>query len=289
MTNAILLTVAVLWGASFVGTKMALAYLTPTEIIAIRLLLGVLSLRIILAFKKSRWSPGRGDIAILLFSSAVLGFHFWIQAVGLNYTTATNTGWLIATVPVFIAAASAVFLREKITPRRTVGIILAAVGVILLVSKGRLHRLDWLQSFGDWLILASCVTWTVYTIVTRNISRRVNTLVLTYYLMLLPMVFLVAYCLGTSSVDTFITLPLPIILVLLFLGVLCLGVAHWLWVEGLARKGATDAGVFIYLEPLVTTAVAVPVLQEQVGLFTVVGAAMIIGGVYIVERRYGPK
>ena len=285
MVNLILLAVVILWGVSFVGTKMALAYLSPTEIIAIRVVLGVLSLRVILLFKKTRLSPGRGDMSILLLSSVVLGFHFWIQAVGLNYTTATNTGWLIATVPVFIAIASTLFFRERITTRRAIGIALAAAGVVLLVSRGRLYRLDWLQSFGDWLILVSCITWTVYTIVTRNISRRINPLALTYYLLIPPMLFLVAYCLGTSSVDTFVSLPLSIILVLIFLGVFCLGVAHWLWVEGLARKGATDAGMFIYLEPLVTTVVAVPILHEQVGLFTAIGAIMIVVGVYIVERR----
>jgi len=285
MVNVMLLTVVILWGVSFVGTKMALAYLTPTEIIAVRVVLGLLSLRFILALKRTRPRFERADLWVLLFSSIILGLHFWIQAVGLDYTTATNTGWLIATIPVFIAGASVLFLREKITSRRAAGIAMAAFGVILLVSKGRLDRLDWLQSYGDWLILVSCVTWTVYTIATRNISRRCNPLVLTYLLLIPPTLFLILSVLLTSSPAAFIRLPISIILVLVFLGVFCLGMAHWLWVEGLARKGATDAGVFIYLEPLVTTAVAVPVLNEQLTFFTIVGGVLIIGGVYIVERR----
>ncbi|UCD17049.1 MAG: DMT family transporter, partial [Candidatus Zixiibacteriota bacterium] len=133
MANLILLTVVVLWGVSFVGTKMALAYLTPVEVVTIRILLALPVLRIVLALKKGKIVFTGSDYKILLTASLILGVHFLIQAVGLNYTTATNTSWLIATIPVFIAGTSYIFLRERLTFRKIGGIAIAAAGVVLLV------------------------------------------------------------------------------------------------------------------------------------------------------------
>jgi drug/metabolite transporter (DMT)-like permease len=66
-----------------------------------------------------------------------------------------------------------------------------------------------------------------------------------------------------------------------------MGLAHWFWQEGVARLGAARAGVFLYLEPLATTGLAVPYLGESFGLFTAVGGAMVLAGVYLAERKRG--
>lgn len=285
MVNLILLVAVALWGLSFIATKIALDYLSPVEIIAVRLVLGIPVLYLILRFKRIKIRFNRSDLAVIIAASVLLGLHFVIQAVGLIYTTATNTAWLIATIPVFIAILSYFILREKLTPRKIIGIVIATCGVILLVSKGKLGSLGWLDSIGDWIILLSCVTWSIYTIMTRNITRRYNPLSVTLGLLPIPAVALALYTVAATSLTKFANLPLEIILVLVFLGVFCLGLAHWLWLEGLSKKGATDVGVFLYFEPVVTTLAAMPILGEKLSLFLIIGAVLIVSGVYLVEKR----
>jgi drug/metabolite transporter (DMT)-like permease len=74
---------------------------------------------------------------------------------------------------------------------------------------------------------------------------------------------------------------------MLYLGLISLAIAHWFWQEGVARVGAARAGLFLYLEPLATTALAVPLLHEQFGAFAVIGGIMVLGGVYWSQRRRG--
>jgi len=285
MINLLLLLAVIFWGLSFVATKMVLQFLSPIEIIAIRLLLGIPVLYLVLKFKKKEIRFMKNDYLIIILASIILGAHFLIQAIGMIYTTATNTAWLVATIPVFIAILSYFFLNEKMTANKIMGIIIATLGVVLLVSGGRLATLGWLKSVGDWIILSSSVTWAIYTIITRNITRRYNPLVVSLGLFLLPGVVLVAYAGISTPPAKFIHLPLNIILALIFLGVFCLGIAHWFYLEGLSRKGATDVGVFIYLEPIVTTMAAIPILNERPTLFAMAGIILIISGVYLVQRK----
>lgn len=285
MINFLLLLAVIFWGLSFVATKMALQYLSPLEIIALRLLLGAPVLYLIVMAKKIDFSFKKSDIAILLITSIVLAVHFLIQAFGLIYTSATNTGWLIATIPVFIAILSRLFLKEKVSPVKLLGILIATVGALFLISKGKLTTLDWLKSVGDWLILSSCVTWAIYTIITRDLTRRYHPLAVTLAILIIPALLLNAYCAYTTPISKLLELPLKIIGALVFLGVFCLGLAQWVWLEGLARKSATEVGVFLYIEPIVTTLGAIPILGESINLFGIVGALLILLGVYLVQRR----
>lgn len=285
MINLLLLLAVVLWGLSFIATKITLEYLTPVEIIAVRLLLGVPILYLAMKIKKLKLNFDGNDIPVLIIASLILGFHFVIQAVGLIYTTATNTAWLIATIPAFIAILSFIFLKEKLTWLKIIGIFIATIGVLLLVSHGRLSNLDWLQSIGDWIILGSCVTWSVYTIITRNVTRRRDPLAISVSLLLIPAVLLAIFTLINTPLSKFVNLPANVIWILIFLGVFCLGLAHWLWLEALSRKGATNVGVFLYFEPISTTLAAIPILGEKLTIFVVIGAILIVSGVYLVEKK----
>ena len=285
MANVQLMMVVILWGASFVLAKIVLEYLTPVETLAARLILAVIVLKIIISAKRIRLKINRDDVAVLLFASIILSLHFFIQITGLNYTSATNTGWLIAVAPVFIAIASYLFLKEKLRSLQIVGILIATVGVILLVSKGHPGRLDWLKSSGDWLILVSGITWTIYTIATRNITRRINPVNMIFVLLLIPTFGFCIYVLFTMDLHKFLTMPPKVLAAILAYGILSMGVAHWLWLEGLSKKGAAKAGAFIYLEPIVTTITAIILINEKLTALSYFGGLLIIGGVYLVQSK----
>ncbi|MFH2035346.1 MAG: DMT family transporter [Candidatus Zixiibacteriota bacterium] len=285
MVNLILILTVTFWGLSFIATKMALDYLNPFEIIAIRLILGVPVLYLVLKFKRIKPTINKNDIWRITIASLVLGIHFIIQATGLIYTSATNTAWLIATIPAFIAVASYIFLKEKLTGLKIGGIAIASAGVILLVSHGNLNNLDWLKSVGDWIILSSCFTWVIYTILIKNLTGRYNPLSLSFIIFLIPTILLAVFILISSPIARFTSLPVSIILLMVVHGVLFMGIAHWFWNYGLSRKGATEVGVYLYFEPVVTTVAAAPILGERITPILIIGALLIILGVYLVECK----
>ena len=105
--------------------------------------------------------------------------HFVVQNVGLTLTSATNTAWLVAVSPLAMAVLAALILREHPGRSTWIGIVVAFVGVLLLVSQGRIMDLDWLSSTGDWLALGSAFTWALYTIATRDLARAHPPMVVT--------------------------------------------------------------------------------------------------------------
>ena len=161
-TRLLLLFTVMIWGSTFVCTKILLGFFSPAELLGIRMVIGLPILAVIVAAKKLslRFTP-REQFSLLL-GSVVITAHFLIQITGLKTTTATNTGWIISVTPLVLALLSWVFLKERIGRNVIIGIFVATVGIFLLISKGEFGNIGWLKSTGDWLILASAHTWAMH-------------------------------------------------------------------------------------------------------------------------------
>jgi drug/metabolite transporter (DMT)-like permease len=284
MTSFLLISAVVIWGMSFVATKICLRYLSPAEIIAARLILVLpimltmikikgLSFRFLTHF----WKPAVGCGLILVA-------HLLIQVEGMKTTTATNTVWLITTIPVFIVVFAFVFLRERITVRQGAGMAIAAAGVLVLVSRGDLGSLDFIKSYGDWLVLASCLTWTFYTVLGKKITDS-PPLAVTTVILGVAAVVVVPPVMIASGPAKYLALPTEAVISLLYLGIFAFALAYWFWIEALSRKTAGQVGAYLYFEPLSTMIVAPLVLGEAVTSSLVLGGILVILGVWLVERR----
>jgi drug/metabolite transporter (DMT)-like permease len=94
-----------------------------------------------------------------------------------------------------------------------------------------------------------------------------------------------SYMLRFTDWVVFVEMPLEGWIATVFLGLFCISVTLWIWNEGVARIGASQAGFFLYLEPLFATSVAVPLLGDYFGWSTAIGGAFIVSGVMLAERR----
>jgi RarD protein len=290
LARILLLCTVIIWGWTFVATKVALKYMSPVEVLGWRLILGLPVLLAVIGAKRLRFGFCGGDRKFVLAASAVITVHFLLQVTGLKYTSATNTGWIISITPLVMVAMSFVFLRERIGRWQMVGIAVATLGILLLISKGKLSSIGRFESVGDWLILATAHTWALYTVLTRDVSRRCHPLTVTFGVLFPSAVVVVGLMLFTSDWSKFAHLPAEAVLALLFLGVLGMALAHWFWQEGVSKLGSARAGVFLYIEPLATTALAVPYLGESYGIVTAVGGLLVLGGVIVAERLgYRPQ
>lgn len=281
---SIYLLIAVLfWGFSYIAIKASLAYLTPVELIAARFVLGGLTLFLIIKIKGLSLSF-KGNMKILLLSALILFLHFWVMATGMMTTSATNTAWILTTAPLFIAVMSFLLLKEPLGIKHIVGIILATIGVIFLVSKGDFGSLDWISSTGDWIVLGSCVTWAIYTIVTKKLTRALNPLVATFWMIVFAGIVIVPTSLLLSGTAVY-KMPSDGIIAVIFLGVGCLAISFWSWSEGLAKKPAAEVGMYLYIEPLFAMLGAAVLLREKITVWIITGALFIIAAVYISERK----
>ncbi|MBT4611677.1 MAG: DMT family transporter, partial [Gemmatimonadetes bacterium] len=233
----------VLWGLSFVATRVALLELTPMAIVLGRTAFGALSLIIIATIRRQVWVVPRAAWPSLLVAGGLGVFlHQMLQAYGLTMTTAVRTGWLIGIIPVWSALLAFFVLGEHLRRVRVLGLLVGLAGVVVLLSDGQPGvALQLPQTRGDLLILASTVNWAVYTVLGRRILSRLDPLPATMAAMVVGLVLLLPPALFAGAASELMQVSLNAVLALLFLGVGCSALAYLLWFAALGR--ATTSSV----------------------------------------------
>ncbi|MBN1213217.1 MAG: EamA family transporter [candidate division Zixibacteria bacterium] len=282
--NSLFLLISILfWGFSFVAIKVALYEVSPVEMIAVRFLLASVTLFIIIKAKGLPFKTPHKRFKLLL-AAFIVFLHFWIMAVGMKETAASSAAWILAAAPIFVALLANYYLKETLRFSQWGGLMLAFAGVFILTYNGDPANLGWLDSRGDLLLLASCGTWALYTVGTRDITREVHPLVATFWMVTIAGLVFVPYTLFTTGFEKFLTLQGKTYLSLVFLGVFCLAIAFWLWSEGLKRSKAAEVSVFLYVEPLVAMFAGWWLLSERITVWLLLGAVLISLGVYLSEK-----
>jgi len=279
-----------LWGGSFVATKIALRELSPLAIIAARFGLGLAFLLALLAWRRQTRLADRGDLAWLALLGVIgVTVHQLLQSVGLLTTTATNSGWMIALIPVFTAVLARLMLGEPFGRHKVLGLAAASAGALVVAARGfDLRGLVANPAPGDGLMLLSAANMALFTTWSKRVIGRyppavTMTHVLAFgWLASLP---LAAVDLGWQALPS---LTAGGWWSLVFLGVGCSGVAYAFWYDALAETDASALASFQYIQPIVTLAVANRVLGEPVTPAVVAGGAAILAGVWLVNRARLP-
>jgi drug/metabolite transporter (DMT)-like permease len=275
------------WGASFVATKVALQYISPSTVVWLRFAMGVMILgAAVLLDRQFAFPQGRdwGYFAVLGFLG--ITFHQWLQSTGLLTAQATTTGWIIATTPIFMALLGVVILREHLVWHQIAGIILAAFGVLLVVTKGDLSSVTAgkFGTPGDFLILISTFNWAIFSALSRSGLKKHPSTLMMFYVMTFGWLFTSILFFAGSGISEVFSIPWDGWIAITFLGIFCSGIAYIFWYDALKVLPVAQTGAFLYLEPIITVIVAALILQEAILLATLIGGITILVGVWLVNR-----
>ncbi len=279
------LLAVVFWGISFIATKIALNELSPETIILLRLLLAIIFLLLIAVYTKKDFSVSLKNHLGIFILAIVAVFHLWIQITGLKFTSASNTGWIIGVTPVFMAILGFVIFKEKITFIKAVGITVAFIGLLLLMSRGNILSIGFISHKGDSLVLASAFTWSIYSIINKKISLSYSPFMTILFLFLMMTVIIIPFTLNRETINSVMHLSTKGWLAILFLGIFCSGIAYVLWAQALKELEAAKAGVFLYFEPFVTVFAAWLLLHEVISFITILSGIIITSGVILVNKK----
>lgn len=279
---------ATAWGASFVATKVALRYVSPATVVWLRFAMGVAILGGAVWLRRQFIAPGWKELGYLAFLGFLgIAFHQWLQSTALLTTQATNSAWIVATTPIFMALLGWVVLGEKLNWTQALGILTAAVGVLLVVSKGDLTSLaaGKIGAIGDLLVLVSALNWAVFSALSRRGLRQYPATLMMFYVMAFGWFFISLLFLNGPGLREIANLNREGWLGISFLGIFCSGFAYIFWYDALQKLSVAQAGVFIYFEPLVTVVVAAYVIAEPLLLASLIGGVAILLGVWLVNRQ----
>lgn len=277
---AVLLTV-VIWGTTFISTKVLLKDFQPVEILFFRFVIGFLAL---LAACPRRFR-GTGRKRELTFAAAGLCgvcLYYLMENIALTCTMASNVGIIISVAPFFTAVLSRLTLKqeEKLRPGFFAGFGVAMAGIALISINGSaLH----LNPAGDFLALLAAFLWACYSILTRKISVYGYHTILTtrrifFYgiLFMIPALFLFGFQPGLERLSS----PVPL-LNLLFLGLGASALCFVTWNFGVRVLGAVRTSVYIYLVPVITVAASVLILREPFTWMSGLGTVLTLAGLLI--------
>ncbi|UCH66898.1 MAG: DMT family transporter [Ignavibacterium sp.] len=281
-----MLLAVIFWGTSFVATKKVLAELDPITIIALRLLLATLLLLIIAIITKRKFTINLKNHGSIFVLACIAVFHLWIQVTGLKYTTASNTGWIIGTAPIFMAILAIIFFKEKISFIQAIGILIAMFGLLLLIGKGDITNIDLIQNKGDLLVLSSAFTWGVYSMVNKKITLSYSPLMTILYLFIMMSIIIVPVNFSDKVVESVVHLSTIGWISVLFLGLFCSGIAYVIWAYSLRDLESAKVGAFLYFEPMITVAAAWILLQESITILMLVSGIIITFGVILVNKEF---
>lgn len=279
-----ILTVGI-WGLTFISTKVLIEHgLSPQEIFLLRFLMAYLGIWFI--SPRKLFADNWKDELWLLWGGVTGGsFYFFTENTALEITLATNVAFIVCTAPLLTTILSLlIYKKEKATAGLVGGSLLALVGVALVVYNG--HFILKISPLGDFLTLLAAFSWAFYSLIMKKMSGCYRTTFITrkifFYgiLTILPAFILHPWQFSLSG------LWQPAVWMnLLFLGVLASLVCFVVWNIILKQLGTVRASNYIYLNPLFTLIGSAVLLDEQFTVMSLMGAMLILGGVYWAGKR----
>lgn len=278
-----------IWGTTFISTKVLLGVFTPVEILFLRFTIGYIALwlvhprKLVLVEKKQEWMfAGAGLCGVTLY--------YLLENIALSHTLASNVGVIISIAPFFTVLFSRLFLREGRPGLRFLWGFLLAMAGISLISFGSETALR-LNPLGDLLAVLAAVLWAAYSTISKKISEfgyhTVGATRRTFFyglVFMAPALFLMDFHLEHTQF-----LSLKSILNLLFLGLGASALCFVTWNIAVKKLGAVKTSVYIYLVPVITVAASALILREKLTVRMACGIILTLAGLFLSENRREKK
>ena len=281
---AALLTI-VIWGTTFISTKLLLADFAPVEILFFRFVLGFAALLLIYP-RRLKGTTLRQELTMAAAGLCGICLYYLLENIALTYTLASNVGVIISIAPFFTALLTHFCLKgeEKLLPGFLIGFAVAMTGICLISFNGT--RLE-LNPAGDLLAVAAALIWACYSVLTKKISGYGQSTILTtrrvfFYglLFMIPTLFFFDFRLELGRFAD----PTALFNIL-FLGLGASALCFVTWNFAVKVLGAVKTSIYIYMVPVITILTSVLILHERLTWLSGTGTVLTLAGLFLSQRR----
>jgi drug/metabolite transporter (DMT)-like permease len=282
-----LLLMVVIWGANFSVIKLALREFPQVTFNALRLSLASVVFLVIIArhhrierrLTRAEW--------LRVFLLAVVGYWLYqlVFVAGLARTSASNGSLIFGTTPITIALFASLAGHERIAPIRWAGAALSLLGIYIVV--GERASVSTSTLLGDGLMFCATVCWAIYSVASQPLLKHHSPILITGYAMVIGAVLYGALAVPTIVHTDWRAISLFSWVLMTLSSLLALALSYIIWYTGVQRIGSARTAVYSNLTPVVAMLVAAVWLNEPIGVRQVIGAAAILGGVFV--TRFAPQ
>ncbi|MCI8477358.1 MAG: DMT family transporter [Oscillospiraceae bacterium] len=281
---AALLTVLI-WGTTFISTKILLVAFQPVEILFLRFVIGLLALLLVCP-RRLRGTSKKQELTFAMAGLCGICLYYLMENIALTYTMVSNVGVIISVAPFFTALLSyLIHKEEKPNTNFFLGFAVAMAGIFLISFNGA--KLE-LNPIGDLLALLAALVWACYSVLTKYISGYGYPTILTTrrifcygILFMIPTLFFFDCKLELTR----ITNPVSIFN-LLFLGLGASALCFVTWNFAVKLLGAVKTSIYIYMVPVITVITSFLVLHETITPLAALGTLFTLAGLFLSEYQH---
>ncbi|MBC7926079.1 MAG: DMT family transporter [Bryobacteraceae bacterium] len=283
---ALILLMVLIWSANYVIGKFALREMPPLLVVGLRMLISGLAM-LPIYFWNQRSTGNRGwtarDLPLILGLGLLgVGLNQLLFVVGLSRTTVAHASLMIGLTPILVLSFAALSGQERLSPLRILGMLCALGGIAVLQFGPSTDKIA--TPAGDVLVFLGGLTFAIFTIVGKATMGRVGGIVVNTCayagtgLAMLPLTIYLGRDFNFSAVTPAAWASL------LYMAICPSVIAYLIYYHALSRIPASRLSTFTYLQPLLATGMAIPLLGEHPTAGLMTGGALILAGVFLAER-----
>lgn len=275
-------TAAAIWGGMYVVSDVVLQTIPPFTLLLLRLLLGAAVIGLLL---RGKWQPLNRSTLLHLVGVGIVGYGVSLgaQFIGTDLSTAVNGAVVTSATPAFVIVFAVLILKERLTLRRLLAVVLASIGVVVIIDITQASFSS--DTFvGNLFLGIAAITWGLYSVLIRFVSGKfpqLDTLLITFVTFISGMLLVVPASLIELSQRSIGTVDGGTVLGVLYLGVISTAGAMWLWNRAFAILDASAASLLFFVQPVSGALLGAVFLGQELTANIWIGGMLIAAGVLL--------
>lgn len=277
-----------IWGGAFIAGKISTQTLSPVTVAFLRFFGASLLLFPMMWMMEPNRPKPKGKQWI---SFAILGFTgIFLYNICFFYATKFGTiiksSLVIAVNGPLIALLSVIFLKEKLSWKNGVGMLIAAIGAVAVITDGNLKIVLQLGFERlDLILIIACVSWAAYSVIGKTIMHTYSPLTATTYATGFGTLFLFPFAMQSTTWESLMESDWKVWTSLLYVSLFVTVLSFIWWYKGIQKVGAAKSSVFINIMPLSASIMAVIFFHERLNIVMMLAGVLIICGVYLSTKK----
>ncbi len=204
---------------------------------------------------------------------------------GLSYTTPINASVIVTTTPIIVLILSSIYLKEKITSLKVIGIIMAFIGAVVLTVYGKSNLEGDNILLGNTLILINATSYSIYIIIIKKLTNKYHPFTFIRWLFLFGLILVTPFGFSDlmntnfTSFTPYISFSVAFVVVGATFGIYLLNPI------ALQHLKASTVSIFIYIQPVIAGVFAIIMGSDSISEVKIIASILIFIGVYMVTKK----
>lgn len=277
----------IIYGITYTVAKEVMPnYVNAFGFILLRVLGAVIVFWVIGLFIKAKPIEKEDYKKIVVASFFGVGLNMLTFFKGLSYTSPISASVMMVTAPILVLIFSSILIKEKILPKKIIGIIIGLIGAVVLIVYGNSSKGSSVNMMlGNFLVFVNAASYGMYLVVAKKLIAKYHPIVFVKWLYLFGLVFVIPFGFSEFMAIQWYTMPTSIYLKVGFVIIFTTCVTYLFNLYGLSKLKPTTVSVFIYLQPVIATLYALLVGSDSLNIVKIIATLLIFSGVYLVSSK----